>query len=383
LEVSGNRYQAKRFCLQPPAYCLTRKRFVMPYTLWFDKAGKEAIGLVGGKNASLGELIKADIPVPPGFSVTTETYLEFLRGGGLKEKIENLLSKIDIQDVASLENTGEVIRQLLTEASLPKRIEEEIGFNYKALAQVFGVSNLPVAVRSSATAEDLPGASFAGQQDTFLWVQGSDEVLKKIKLCMSSLFTPRAISYRIKMGFPHEKVLISVGVQKMVDARAAGVMFTLNPTDGDPSKVVIEGNWGLGETVVSGICNPDKFVVDKVTKEIERKVSLKECECIYDPVRGGVAHVNTPPDLREVPCIEDQEILELVRYAKRVEEYYGCPQDIEWAIDKQKPFPLNIFMVQSRPETIWSQQRKEPVLGKKSAYELLMEKALTRIKLGS
>ena len=185
------------------------------------------------------------------------------------------------------------------------------------------------------------------------------------------------------MGFPHEKVLISVGVQKIVDARAAGVMFTLNPTNGDPSKVVIEGNWGLGETVVSGICNPDKFVVDKVTKEIGRTISLKECECIYDPVRGGVAHVDTPPERREIPCIEDQEILELARYAKRVEGYYGCPQDIEWAIDKQKPFPMNIFMVQSRPETIWSQQKKEPVLGKKSAYELLMEKALQRVKISS
>jgi pyruvate,water dikinase len=271
----------------------------------------------------------------------------------------------------------------MAEAKFSKRIEEEISFNYQALAQVCDVHDLPVAVRSSATAEDLPGASFAGQQDTFLWVQGSDEVLKKTKLCMASLFTPRAISYRIKMGFPHEKVLISVGVQKIVDARAAGVMFTLNPTNGDPSKVVIEGNWGLGETVVSGICNPDKYVVDKVTKEIDRKISAKECECVYDPVRGGVAHVDTPPDRREIPCIEDQEILELARYAKRVEEYYGCPQDIEWAIDKHRPFPLNIFMVQSRPETIWSQQKKEPVLGKKSVYDLLMEKALTRIKISS
>jgi pyruvate,water dikinase len=357
--------------------------FVMPYTLWFDKAGKEAIGLVGGKNASLGEMIRADIPVPPGFSVTTETYSEFLSGEGLREKIENLLSKIDIRDVASLENVSKVIRQLMAEAKFSKRIEEEITSDYQALAQVCDVPNLPVAVRSSATAEDLPGASFAGQQDTFLWVQGSDEVLEKVKLCMSSLFTPRAISYRIKMGFPHEKVLISVGVQKIVDARAAGVMFTLNPTNGDPSKVVIEGNWGLGETVVSGICNPDKFVVDKVTKEIDRKISLKECECIYDPVRREVIHADTPPDRREIPCIEDQEVLELTRYAKRVEEYYGCPQDIEWTIDKQKPFPLNIFMVQSRPETIWSQQKREPVLGKKSAYELLMEKALSRVKVSS
>jgi pyruvate,water dikinase len=355
----------------------------MLYTLWFDKAGKEAIGLVGGKNASLGELIRADIPVPPGFSITTEVYSEFLSGGGLKEKIEEILSRTDLQDVASLENASKVIRQLMAEASLPKRIEEVITSNYQALAQACDVTDIPVAVRSSATAEDLPGASFAGQQDTFLWVRGYGELLEKAKLCMASLFTSRAISYRIKMGFPHEKVLISVGVQKMVDAKAAGVMFTLNPTNGDPSKVVIEGNWGLGETVVSGTVNPDKFVVDKVTKDIERSISIKGLECIYSPIRKEVVHVDIPPERCEIPCIEDQEIHELARYAKRIEEYYGCPQDIEWAIDQQKTFPFNIFMVQSRPETVWSQKKKEPVLGKKSAYEFLMEKALTRIKISS
>jgi len=337
---------------------------------------------VGGKNASLGELIRADIPVPPGFSVTTEAYLEFL-SGGIQDRIQEILSRRDLQDVTTLENSSKAIRELMASTSMPKRIEEDIISNYQALAQVFDTPDLPVAVRSSATAEDLPGASFAGQQDTFLWVRGAEEVLEKIKLCMSSLFTPRAISYRIKMGFPHEKVFISVGVQKIVDARAAGVMFTLNPLNGDPSKVVIEGNWGLGETVVSGLCNPDKFVVDKVTKEIERKISLKECECIYDPLRGRVAHVDTPPERREIPCVEDQEVLELLRYARRVEEYYRCPQDIEWAIDKNRPFPFNIYMVQSRPETVWSQQKKEAVLGKKSAYELLMEKALSRVKVGA
>jgi pyruvate,water dikinase len=353
----------------------------MPYTLWFDKAGKEAIGLVGGKNASLGELIKADIPVPPGFSVTTEAYLEFLTGWGIKEVMESILARIDVQDVASLEAASKSIRKLMEEAPFPKKIEEEICSDYQALAQVFDVPNLPVAVRSSATAEDLPGASFAGQQDTFLWVKGCNEVLEKIKLCMSSLFTPRAISYRKKMGFPHEKVLISVGIQKIVDAIAAGVMFTLNPLNGDPSKVVIEGNWGLGETVVSGQVNPDKFVVDKVTKEIERTVSQKGIECIFDPEKGMVCHPDIPPERQEIQCIKDEEVLELARYAKRVEEYYGCPQDIEWAIDKNRPFPFNIFMLQSRPETVWSQRKKEPVLGKKGAYELLMEKALTRIKV--
>jgi pyruvate,water dikinase len=200
---------------------------------------------------------------------------------------------------------------------------------------------------------------------------------------MSSLFTSRAISYRVKMGFPHEKVLISVGVQKIVDALAAGVMFTLNPLNGDPSRVVIEGNWGLGETVVAGLCNPDKFVVDKVTMVIEREISLKGVECIFDVRRREVVHADIPPDRREIQCIEDQEVLELVRYARKIEEYYGCPQDIEWAIDKQKPFPFNIYMVQSRPETVWSQKRKEPILGKKSIYELLMEKALSTVKIGS
>lgn len=355
----------------------------MPYTLWFQKAGKEALHLVGGKNASLGELIRADIPVPPGFSVTTEAYRDFLIEGGLKEKIEKILSPIGLQDVASLEKASETIRELIRTTPLPKAIAQVIRSNYQALCQVCEVPDIPVAVRSSATAEDLPGASFAGQQDTFLWVRRDEEVLDKIKSCMSSLFTARAISYRIKMGFPHEKVLISVGVQKIVDAKSAGVMFTLNPLNGDPSKVVIEGNWGLGETVVSGQVNPDKYVVDKVTKEIEKTISQKWTECIFDPEKGMVCHLDIPHERQEVQCLEDQEVLELARYAKRIEEYYGSPQDIEWAIDKDKPFPLNIFLLQSRPETVWSQKRKEPVLGKKSAYELLMEKALQRIKIGS
>ncbi len=353
----------------------------MPYILWFDKAGKEALPLIGGKNASLGELIKADIPVPPGFSVTTEAYNEFLSLGGVKRNILEILSRIDIQNLASLENASKIIQDLINKTPLPKKIEEEIRYNYKILSEVSNFPDIPVAIRSSATAEDLPGASFAGQQDTFLWVQGIDNVLKKIKSCMASLFTPRAISYRVKMGFPHEKVLISVGIQKMVNAKAAGVMFTLNPVNGDPSKVVIEGNWGLGETVVSGICNPDKFVVDKVTREIEIGVSVKLVECIYNNETKEVIHSDIPCERREIPCLLNEEILELSRYAKKIEQYYGIPQDIEWAIDKQRPFPFNIFILQSRPETIWSQKKKEPILGKKTVYELLMEKALKPTKI--
>ncbi|HAP31515.1 MAG TPA: phenylphosphate synthase subunit beta [Firmicutes bacterium] len=354
----------------------------MSYTLLFDSAGKEDLALVGGKNASLGELIRAGIPVPPGFSVTTDAYLEFI-ADSLKERIEAILLQIDHRNVATLEEASGMIRKIMTDTHFSQQMIDEIASNYEALAKMFNTPNLPVAVRSSATAEDLPGASFAGQQDTFLWVKGVNEVLEKIKLCMSSLFTPRAIAYRIKMGFPHEKVLISVGVQKIVDARAAGVMFTLNPVNGDPSRVVIEGNWGLGETVVAGLCNPDKFVVDKVTMDVERSISLKETECVFDSRKGEVVHADIPPDRRDIQCIEDQEVLELARYAKKIEDYYGCPQDIEWAIDRQKPFPFNIYMVQSRPETIWNQKQKEPLLGKKSAHELLMEKALSTIKIVS
>jgi pyruvate, water dikinase len=355
----------------------------MPYTLWFEKAGKEALHLVGGKNASLGELIRADIPVPPGFSVTTEAYQEFLIEGGIKERIERILLPVRPEDVASLEEASQTIRELIRATPLPKGIEEAICSNYQALSQVCEVTDIPVAVRSSATAEDLPGASFAGQQDTFLWVRGNEEVLEKIKSCMSSLYTARAISYRIKMGFPHEKVFISVGVQKIVDAKTAGVMFTLNPLNGDPSKVVIEGSWGLGETVVSGQVNPDKYVVDKITQEIGKTISQKWIQCIFDPEKGMFCHLDIPREMQEIQCVEDLEILELARYARKIEEYYGSPQDIEWAVDKHKPFPLNIFMVQSRPETVWSQKKKEPVLGKKSAYDLLMDKALERIKISS
>jgi pyruvate,water dikinase len=186
----------------------------------------------------------------------------------------------------------------------------------------------------------------------------------------------------MKNDFPHDKVLISVGVQKMVNSRAAGVMFTLNPTNGDVSKMVIEGSWGLGETVVSGSVNPDKFVVDKVLMEInERKISTKHIECVYDVEKGEVVHADLEPEKQCKCCLNDQEIKELVKMASAIEQHYGCPQDIEWAIDNDLPFPENLFIVQSRPETVWSQREKGPIIGTKSGFELLMEKAMARIKI--
>jgi len=355
----------------------------MSYVLGFEEITKASLPVVGGKNASLGEMLRAGIRVPPGFAVTTRSYVEFITEAGAGEEISKILAAVNPDDVTSLDDASTQIRKLIDKAPMPPAIANAISEAYALLSKKCQSKELPVAVRSSATAEDLPGASFAGQQDTFLWVRGIEEVLEKTKSCMSSLFTARAISYRIKKGFPHEKVLISVGVQKIVDAKAAGVMFTLNPLNGDPSKVVIEGSWGLGETVVSGQVNPDKFVVDKIVFEInERIVSPKTIECKYEAGKG-VIHCDVPRAQQNISCLEDKEIIALVKVAKQIEDHYGCGQDIEWAIEKDKPFPSNIFILQSRPETVWSQKKKEPLLGKKTAYELLMEKALSQVKISS
>ena len=354
----------------------------MDYILNFEKADKSSLPLVGGKNASLGEMVKAGIPVPPGCSVTTKSYLDFITETGIGDEIFRLLLDVDPDDMKSLDYAGQKIQSLVNGESIPPNIEEAIREGYAELSDKCGTEDIPVAVRSSATAEDLPTASFAGQQDTYLWVIGAEEVLKSVQRCWASLFTPRAISYRIKNNFPHEKVLISVGVQKMVNSKAAGVMFTINPTDGDLSKVVIEGSWGLGETVVSGSVNPDKFVVDKVVMEInERTISTKHIECVYDCDEKKVVHTEVDSDMQCKCCLDDQEIKELVNIGKTIEDHYGCPQDIEWAIEKHIPFPENVFIVQSRPETVWSQRKKEPVIGRKTGYELLMERAMKRIKI--
>ena len=354
----------------------------MDYILDFECLDKSSLPLVGGKNASLGEMIKSGIRVPPGFAVTTDSYFSFITEMEIKGKIFDILSNMPPDDVESLNRASAEIQELINNASFPDAIKSAIREGYSLLCEKCSAENVPAAVRSSATAEDLPTASFAGQQDTYLWVMGEEKIINAVQKCWASLFTPRAIDYRNKNDFPHEKVLISVGVQKMVNSRTAGVMFTLNPTDGDPSKVVIEGNWGLGETVVSGSVNPDKFVVDKVVMEIsEKTISAKHIKCVYDPEKGGVRDIDVEEDIQSKCCLEDQEIKELVKIAKEIEKHYGRAMDIEWAIDKDFSFPESVFIVQARPETVWSQRKKESLIGKKSGYQLLMEQAMKRIKI--
>jgi pyruvate,water dikinase len=356
----------------------------MDLILNFRKLNKSSLPLVGGKNASLGEMINADIRVPPGFAVTTNSYSVFTEKAGINETIFSLLADLDPDNINALNQAAENVQNMIKTAAIPDEVENAIEGGYSGLCTECEVDDLPVAVRSSATAEDLPTASFAGQQDTYLWILKPDKVIESVRKCWASLYTPRAISYRVKNDFPHEKVLISVGVQKMVNSRAAGVMFTLNPTDGDVSKVVIEGSWGLGETVVSGSVNPDKFVVDKVMGEInERTISTKHIECIFDIEKGETVDADVDEDRQCLCCLEDQEIKELVKTAKVIEAHYGRAMDIEWAIDRDFSFPESIFIVQARPETVWSQRKKESVLGKKTGRQLLMEQAMKRIKLPS
>ncbi len=338
--------------------------------LWFENLRKTDIPYVGGKNANLGEMINAGMPVPPGFAVTAYSYKKFIEETGIFEKIYAIIRETvtNPNDPKQYEVASKKIRKLMESTPTPKDVEEAIRHAYGELCKRLNVNTVFVAVRSSATAEDLPDASFAGQQETYLNVKGDDELLEKTAECWSSLFTPRAIFYRTQKGFRHEDVLISVGVQKMVDAKVAGVMFTLNPVTGDPNQIVIEGNWGLGEAVVSGAVTPDYFLLDKnTTKIMERKIAKKTVEYIKDPETGKNAQVEVPPERQEVSCLKDDEILRIAELGKRIEKHYGRAQDIEWAIDRDAQFPENLFIVQSRPETVWSVKKARDRLEEKTA----------------
>jgi pyruvate,water dikinase len=332
--------------------------------IWFEKLRKTDIPLVGGKNANLGEMVNSGLPVPPGFAITAYSYEKFIKDTRIAEKIYEIIDATvtDKNDPKQYDAASKKIRKLIEKSVMPKEIENAVKSAYIELNKRLNLKDVFVAVRSSATAEDLPGASFAGQQETYLNVKGAGELIDKVVKCWSSLFTPRAIFYRTEQGFAHDKVFISVGVQKMVNSRAAGVMFTLNPVTGDPDEIVIEGNYGLGETVVSGAVNPDDFVVDKKTLKIkERRISRKTVKYIRDPKTGETVHLDVPENEQKQPCVNEEEILKLSELAKRIEQHYGNAQDIEWAIEADLSFPKNVFIVQSRPETVWSGKPMEKV----------------------
>jgi pyruvate, water dikinase len=325
-----------------------------PYTLWFEEYQEAHRSLVGGKNASLGEMMGAGLPVPPGFALTTEAY-EILRRPDLQTAVNGCLSAADHADPVAMQEASRRIRTLIEEVPLPADVVRGITHCYEWLCEHCETDDVPVAVRSSATAEDLPDASFAGQQDTYLWVRGTGAVLEHVKRCWSSMFTDRAIAYRRQTGYDHDVISMSVGIQKMVEPKAAGVAFTLNPTDGDRSQVAIDASWGLGEAVVSGEVTPDNYLVDKVLHEIvKRTVSPKTIE--YCVNGQGVEVVPVDHDRQLAPCLSDDEIKAVARLARRAEKHYGCPQDIEWAVDRALPAGENVVLLQSRPETVWSRR---------------------------
>ena len=332
--------------------------------LWFEELTKDDVPLVGGKNANLGEMLRAGIPVPPGFAVTAYAYKRFIEETGIKKEIYKILKEEVPASAAKPEDYMEAsrrIRELIEKTRMPADIEEAIRRAYRELSRKVGKYEEFVAVRSSATAEDLPGASFAGQQETYLNVKGEDEVVEKVQKCWGSLFTPRAIFYREQKGFEHEKVLISVAVQKMVNSKAAGVMFTIHPVTGEQNKILIEANWGLGEAVVSGAVTPDEWVVDKNTLEVlEERVVEKTVEYIRDPVTGKTIHAEVPPERRKIPCLAKEEVRRLAELAVLIEKHYGMPMDIEFAVDRDLSFPKSVFIVQARPETVWSVKKAKP-----------------------
>lgn len=334
---------------------------------WFEELRKEDVPLVGGKGANLGEMTSAGIPVPPGFCVTAEAYKYFVEnvkvedGRTLQEWIMDVISKTNVDDSKQLQENTAKIREKIISMEMPEEIASEIEQAYKKLSQRFNMEEVYVAVRSSATAEDLPEASFAGQQETYLDVLGVDDVKEKVKKCWASLWTARATFYRAKQGFDHSKVYLSAVVQKMVNSETSGVMFTANPVTNDRSEIMINAAWGLGEAVVSGAVSPDEYIVEKGTWKIKEKfVAKKEIMIVRNPETGrGTVKVSTAeflgPEYVEKQVLTDEQIIEAAQIGARIEEHYGWPQDIEWAYDKDDG---KLYIVQSRPVTTLKEEVK-------------------------
>jgi pyruvate, water dikinase len=322
----------------------------------FSDLGISDRAVAGGKGASLGELTRAGIRVPPGFVVTTAAF-ERVLPDGVRRRVAGS------PDDQIARATAEV-RDLVAGAPVPDDVRTAIIEGYLALGD-----DVPVAVRSSATGEDAADASFAGLQDTYLWVRGAEAVLDRVRQCWASLYSERSVTYRRERGLAEDGHGMAVVVQRMVDPRSSGVMFTRSPTTGDRSVVAIEACWGLGSALVGGDVTPDSYIVNKITGEvIKRAVSAKVCRHRRDP-GGGVLVEDVPEELQTKPCLGDDELRELVRVARRAEDHYGEPQDIEWAFVDD-----HVVLLQSRPETVWSGRADAPLAApKRRAFDHVLD----------
>jgi len=323
--------------------------------LWFSEISKEDVPIVGGKSANLGEMVKLkSVPVPNGFSTTSLAYREFIKENNLDDRILNIIKSTDIDNSKKLKEASEKIRQLFLSSHFNHTLGQEIREYYRKLIEK--EKNIYVAVRSSATSEDLPDASFAGEQDTYLNIHGEDDVVQNIKECFASLFSPRAIYYREKKHFDHFNIALAVAVQKQLFSEVSGVMFTVDVSNGDNSRIIVESSYGLGEYIVGGVVTPDTFYVDKNTMEIQERIITNKGKMLKCLETGGTEELIVDSEMAQRPSISDNEILELANYGMQLEKHYGNSMDIEWARDS---FDHKIYVLQARFETVWKNNNGE------------------------
>jgi len=351
-----------------------------PKIVWFADLRIADRSSVGGKGANLGELTRAGIAVPPGFVVTAAAFEAFLAAFDPDQRVRRRVASLCGADPVAIEATCRAIRADIEKASLPEALAAEIAASYNALGGADAAR--PVAVRSSGTSEDHDDASFAGLQDTYLWIKGADAVADAVKRCWASLYSVESVTYRRHRAMAEDDVAMAVVVQDMVEARCAGVMFTRGPLTGDKSVITIEAAWGLGSALVGGLVTPDTFVVNKITGEITRRaISRKLARHVPDFAKGCVIETEVPPDQQAIACVSDAEIAALAGIAKTIERHYGQAQDIEWAIDQHAGAGAPaIMLLQARPETVWNKRdrEKKPVADAKASPLSHVLRALTK-----
>jgi pyruvate,water dikinase len=333
---------------------------------WLEDLDLEEITIFGKKCVNLGKMIRDGLAIPPGFAISTEGYEYFANEAGFPQQISDYLRTTpDATEVENIEETSRVIQEMISNREMSKELQNEVSKFYEELCEKTGKKDVEVAVRSSGA------VSMPGQFESYLFVCGVDQVIRKVVDCWASSFTARAMRSRIERGMNLEESPIGVAVLKMVNARCSGIMFTINPITEDRSKIVVEGNWGLGETVASGTATPDWYKVNRITMEVEeKKLGHKNMEVVYDTEEGGTKEADVPPERREIFCLDDVEIRQLAILGNKVEKFFGGePQDIEWAIDKDLPPENNILLVQSRPEKTWA-LKKEKKISKKEGSAL-------------
>jgi len=346
------------------------------YTIWYDEMEGSDFNFVGKKNANLGEMIKAGIPVAPGFAVTILANDRFITETGIRGELEKRLKELGEVTYESALEASRIGIGLIEHADIPPAIADEILANYAKLCERTKTGTCPVAVRSSGA------ISMPGQMETYLNIRGEEDLIRYIKKCWASAYNVEAIMYRTNKGMPF-LFNIGVGIPKMVHSRVSGIIFTINPINGDPSKISIDASYGLGEAVVSGLVTPDTYLVDKITLDVIKVTKgSKETQCVYRESGSDIVQLPVPDGKRCEACLCHEELVELSRVGKLIEDYYGKPYDIEFGIDDDLPFPENVIILQVRPESVWSKKEAAPKTErKKDAMDRIVSQLIAGVKV--